>query len=260
MYGNGASSDTTLVEAIRYAADSEAKILNISLVGWDDAATLRDAVKYAWSKGKLIFAGAGNDGGSYANYPAATPGVVGVGAVDADGKATTESQHNAFVDMSAPGVDIVSGCNGGTGLCKTHGTSDATALASASAALLWSVHPDWTNNQILRVLLNTAGKPVDGVQRNDYVGYGVVRPRIAVPTPGDPGPADVYPLPDLAAAASPAPAPAAPGGKAGPAPKPEAKKSNSDTGSALPWIALGLGACLIVGGAVTAVVIQRSRR
>ncbi|WP_229873316.1 type VII secretion-associated serine protease mycosin [Streptomyces cirratus] len=260
LYGNGASSDTTLVEAIRYAADSEAKILNISLVGWDDAATLRDAVKYAWSKGKLIFAGAGNDGGSYANYPAATPGVVGVGAVDADGKATTESQHNAFVDMSAPGVDIVSGCNGGTGLCKTHGTSDATALASASAALLWSVHPDWTNNQILRVLLNTAGKPVDGVQRNDYVGYGVVRPRIAVPTPGDPGPADVYPLPDLAAAASPAPAPAAPGGKAGPAPKPEAKKSNSDTGSALPWIALGLGACLIVGGAVTAVVIQRSRR
>ncbi|MEU7067141.1 type VII secretion-associated serine protease mycosin [Streptomyces sp. NPDC046161] len=260
LYGNGNSSDTTLVEAIRYAADSEAKILNISLVGWDDAATLRDAVKYALSKGKLIFAGAGNGGGSYANYPAATPGVVGVGAVDAEGMVTTESQHNAFVDMSAPGVDIVSGCSGGTGLCKTHGTSDATALVSASAALLWSVHPDWTNNQILRVLLNTAGKPKDGVQRNDYVGYGLVRPRIAVPTPGDPGPADVYPLPDLAAAASPAPAPAAPGGKGDPAPKPEAKKGNSDTGSALPWIALGLGACLIIGGAVTAVVIQRSRR
>ncbi|MEV6687029.1 type VII secretion-associated serine protease mycosin [Streptomyces sp. NPDC051130] len=256
----GKAMESGLVDAIRYAADSGARVVNISLVGWSDSESLRNAVKYALNKGALIFAGVGNDGSEWVNYPAATPGVVGVGAVDAQGQPTSESQHNASVDLSAPGADILSGCSGKTGLCNSHGTSDATALVSASAALLWSVHPDWTNNQILRVLLNTAGKPKDGVQRNDYVGYGVVRPRIAVPTPGDPGPADVYPLPDLAAAASPAPAPAAPGGKADPAPKPEAKKGNSDTGSALPWIALGLGACLIIGGAVTAVVIQRSRR
>ncbi|MFD9416308.1 S8 family serine peptidase [Streptomyces goshikiensis] len=76
----------------------------------------------------------------------------------------------------------------------THGTSSASALASASAALLWSAHPDWTNNQVLRVLLNTAGKPKDGAERNDYIGYGVVRPRVAVPNPGDPGPANEFPL------------------------------------------------------------------
>ncbi|MER6776948.1 MULTISPECIES: type VII secretion-associated serine protease mycosin [unclassified Streptomyces] len=255
--GDGGPLFRSMIQAIRYAADSDAKVINISMVGSGKSEELSKAVSYALNKGKLIFAGAGNDGGSDVYYPAATPGVVGVAAVDPDGAATKESQHNAYVDMSAPGVNIVTGCSGGTGLCNSHGTSDATALASASAALLWSAHPDWTNNQVLRVLLNTAGKPVDGVERNDYVGYGVVRPKIALPTPGDPGPANVFPLPDLAAAAksaSPSSDGKAPDSAAPkPAPQAEAKKS----GSSLLWIGLGLGACVLIGGAVTAVVVRR---
>ncbi|MFJ3205464.1 type VII secretion-associated serine protease mycosin [Streptomyces sp. NPDC086989] len=255
--GDGGPIFKSMIAAIRYAADSDAKILNISIVGDSASEELTKAVKYALDKGKLIFAGAGNDGDTSNEiyYPAATPGVVGVAAVDAEGAATKESQHNAFVDLSAPGANIVTGCDGGTGLCNSHGTSDATALTSASAALLWSAHPDWTNNQILRVLLNTAGKPDDGA-RNDYVGYGVVRPRIAVPTPGDPGPADVYPLPDLAAAdAKGSPSPSTTGKKpAAGAAQAEAKK---DSGSSVLWIGLGLGACVLIGGAVVAVVVRR---
>ncbi|MFI5670204.1 type VII secretion-associated serine protease mycosin [Streptomyces sp. NPDC051704] len=255
--GDGGTPFRAMSEAIRYAADSDAKILNISMGGVNKSDNLTQAVKYALDKGKLLFAAAGNDGDSGVEYPAATPGVVGIGAVDPDGAATKESQHNAYVDMSAPGVNIVTGCNGDTGLCNSHGTSDATALASASAALLWSAHPDWTNNQVLRVLLNTAGKPVDGVERNDYVGYGVVRPKIALPTPGDPGPADVFPLPDLAAAAKSA-SPSSDGkapGSAAPKPAPQAEEKKS--GSSLLWIGLGLGACVLIGGAVTAVVVRR---
>ncbi|MCX5147498.1 type VII secretion-associated serine protease mycosin [Streptomyces sp. NBC_00320] len=254
-------STPSWAEAIRYAADSDAKIINISMAiagtPKDDEAR-REAVKYALSKGKLVFAGAGNDGDTLneIKYPAATPGVVAVGAVDAKGEPTKESQHGPQIDMAAPGADIVAACKGKTGLCTTHGTSDATALASASAALLWSAHPDWTNNQILRVLLNTAGKPTEGTPRNDYIGYGIVRPRIAVPTPGDPGPADVFPLPDLAAAdGKNSPAPSADGKKPeSSAPQAEAKK---DGGSNLLWIGLGLGACVLIGGAVTAVVVRR---
>lgn len=255
------------VAAIRYAADSDAKIINMSLgrggTPEDDQARA-EAVKYALAKGKLIFAAVGNTGNStnWVEYPGATPGVVGVGAVDASGEPTKESQHGPQVDLAAPGVDIVTACSGKTGICKNHGTSDASALASASAALLWSAHPDWTNNQVLRVLLNTAGKPTDGVERNDYIGYGIVRPRIAVPTPGDPGPADVYPLPDLAAAANAgkSPAPSAEG-KApdAAASKPAAEAEEKKSGSSLPWIALGLGACVLIGGAVTVVVVRRNR-
>ncbi|MER6518013.1 MULTISPECIES: type VII secretion-associated serine protease mycosin [unclassified Streptomyces] len=252
--------------AIRYAADSDAKIINISLSVPKDDTARTEAVKYAVSKGKLIFSSVGNEGASTneITYPAATPGVVGVGAVDSKGVVTKESQRGPQVDMTAPGVDIVSACSDKSGLCKSHGTSDATALASASAALVWSLHPDWTNNQVLRVLLNTAGKPVSGAQRSDTVGYGVVRPRIAVPTPGDPGPADVYPLPDLAGAgagAGKAPS-GVPGAKASesvePAPAPRAGAEES--GGGLPWLALGLGACVLIGGAVAAVVVRRARR
>ncbi|WP_405544694.1 type VII secretion-associated serine protease mycosin [Streptomyces goshikiensis] len=249
--------------AIRYAADSDAKIINISMASPKEDPARLAAVKYALSKGKLIFAGVGNDGASTNEvlYPAATPGVVGVGAVDPDGAVTAESQHGPQVDISAPGIEIVTACAGGTGVCRNHGTSDATALTSASAALLWSAHPDWTNNQVLRVLLNTAGKPKGGAERNDYIGYGVVRPRIALPTPGDPGPANEFPLPDLAAAeASASPSPSADvktpeSGKPAPAPQAEVKK-----GGNLPWIALGLGACVIIGGAVATVVVRRRNR
>ncbi|TDU77950.1 type VII secretion-associated serine protease mycosin [Streptomyces sp. KS 21] len=255
------SATPSWAAAIRYAADSDAKIINISMglpTAPEKDQGRAEAVKYALSKGKLIFAAVGNDGDTLNEtaYPAATPGVVGVAAVDAKGDPTKESAHGPQVDLAALGIDIVTACAGKTGLCTSHGTSDATALASASAALLWSAHPNWTNNQVLRVLLNTAGKPTDGAQRNDYIGYGIVRPRIAVPTPGDPGPADVFPLPDLAAAdAKNSPAPSADGKKPeSSAPQAEAKKDGS---SSILWIGLGLGACVLIGGAVTAVVVRR---
>ncbi|THA81886.1 type VII secretion-associated serine protease mycosin [Streptomyces sp. A0592] len=256
---NEAAKAPSMVAAIRYAADSEAKVINISkAIGGnpEDDRDRAEAVKYALSKGKLIFAAAGNYGNSTNNllYPAATPGVVGVGAVDANGEPTKESQHGPQVDMAAPGMDIVTACTGKSGLCKTRGTSDSSALASASAALLWSVHPEWTNNQVLRVLLNTAGKPVDGSQRNDYVGYGIVRPRVALQTPGDPGPADVYPLPDLAAASQAGDKPASTSKTDAPQAAEEEKSGNP-----LLWVGLGLGACVLIGGAVTAVVVRRNR-
>ncbi|MFF3089442.1 type VII secretion-associated serine protease mycosin [Streptomyces nojiriensis] len=260
------ASTPAWVEAIRYAADSDAKVINISQGRPgkpEDDRERAAAVKYALSKGKLVFAAAGNDGNTIneINYPAATPGVVGIGAVDANGKPLNESQHGPQIDLVAPGDKIVTACKGKTGICTGTGTSSASALASASAALIWSVHPDWTNNQVLRVLLNTAGKPTDGVERNDYVGYGVVRPRIALQTPGDPGPADVYPLPDLAAADA-AKKPSASADSKAPdaaASQPAAQVEEKKSGSALPWIGLGLAACVLIGGAVTVVVVRRNR-
>ncbi|GHG66152.1 hypothetical protein GCM10018779_37430 [Streptomyces griseocarneus] len=198
---------TMMASAIRYAADSDARVINISMAGWGQRPEEDSAISYALAKGKLIFAGVGNTGDkdNAVQYPAATPGVIGVAAVNREVKAAPWSQHGPQVDLAAPGTDMVAPCTDGTGgLCTGDGTSDATALASASAALVWSAHPDWTANQVLRVLINTAGAPKSGEKRSDAIGYGVVRPRIALQNPGDPGPADVSPLPELAAAAPPA--------------------------------------------------------
>ncbi|WP_079056119.1 type VII secretion-associated serine protease mycosin [Streptomyces caeruleatus] len=255
---------TVFAKAIRYAVDAGAKVINISMAGGGTAVWKpeSEAVKYALSKGALIFAGVGNDGDSSLAYPAATPGVVGVGAIGQDLRKTAESQYGPQVDLTAPGTDLVHACRYKTGLCNSHGTSGATALVSASAALIWSKHPGWTNNQVLRVMLNTAGGPTSGAKRNDSIGYGIVRPRIALTTPGDPGPADEYPLPDLAAADAKSPSPQAsePAGNKNEEDKQSAAvpARDDDSDTAL-WISLGVGAAALLGAA-TAIPLVRARR
>ncbi|MBM7442787.1 hypothetical protein JOC24_006232 [Streptomyces sp. HB132] len=148
-------------------------------------------------------------------------------------------------------------------MCKSSGTSDATAIASASAALIWSKYPDWTNNQVLRVLLNTAGGPTTGEERVDDIGYGIVRPRIALKTPGDPGPADEYPLPDLAAAESPTPSaePTKAAGGSEESDKPAAAApASEESGNTTLWVGLGIGAAALIGAAVAVVAIRSRRR
>ncbi|MER5207682.1 type VII secretion-associated serine protease mycosin [Streptomyces sp. NPDC002825] len=263
-----------MAKAIRFAADSQAKVINISAAQHEQNPDpqLAEAVRYALSKNKLIFAGVGNsaDTTNDVMYPAATPGVVGVGGLNKKAAWWPKSETGPQVDLAAPAEDAISACSKGTQLCKGSGTSAATALASASAALIWSKHPDWTNNQVLRVMLNTAGKPKSGKARTDYLGYGSIRTLRALTTPGDPGAPDVYPLPDLAAAeasASPSPSASASStpapaeqGKGNDKPATAAPAAESDSGSDTGlWIALGVGAALLVGGAA-AVVVVRSRR
>ncbi|MFG2179471.1 type VII secretion-associated serine protease mycosin [Streptomyces abikoensis] len=247
---------TSMTSAIRFAADSDAKIINISMGSPSEIPSESEAVKYALSKGKLIFAAVGNTGhkGNQTEFPAALPGVVGVAAVDRDIKATEESQKGPQVDLAAPGDDMVVTCPGGTGLCRSHGTSDATALTSASAALLWSAHPDWTANQVLRVLINTAGGPKSGEKRSDSIGYGVVRPRIALQNPGDPGPPDVSPLPELAAAKSPA------DNAAKTAPPPASKQADKADSSLLSKRTLIAVGVIVAAAAVTAAAVFSRRR
>ncbi|MFB9574463.1 type VII secretion-associated serine protease mycosin [Streptomyces yanii] len=249
--------NTAVPAAIRYAADRGAKVINLSQAASEGSQQLTNAVKYALDKGSLVFAGTGNDAktGNVVKYPGATPGAVGVGAIGKNLKKAGESQFGPQVDLSAPGDEMIHACSSKTHLCTSHGTSDATALA----ALIWSKHPDWTNNQVLRVMLNTASGPTDGAKRNDYVGYGAVRPRIALKTPGNPGPVGVYPLPDLAAAEYPAPS-AKPSkatrGSEG-NDKPAAVAPADDKSNTGLWI--GLGAAALIGAAV-AVPAVRSRR
>ncbi|MFE8006263.1 type VII secretion-associated serine protease mycosin [Streptomyces sp. NPDC057418] len=251
--------------AIRYSVDRGAKVINISLGSVKGSQQLTDAVNYALEKGALIFAGVGNDAERLndVKYPAATPGVVGVGAIGKDLAKTDESQFGPQVDLAGPGDEMIHACPSETGFCKSHGTSDATAIASASAALIWSKYPDWTNNQVLRVMLNTAGGPTSGAERNDYIGYGAVRPGAALTEPGDPGPADEYPLPDLAAAASQKPSsePSKATGGSEKSDEPEAAAAASDDSSntAL-WVGIGVGAAALVGIAVALVVIRSRRR
>ncbi|WP_406450633.1 S8 family serine peptidase [Streptomyces sp. NBC_00876] len=265
-----------IAPALRYAADSQAKIISVSLSASDDDEAVRSAVDYARSKGKLIFAAVGDDTIDHplVGYPAATPGVVGVSAVDKSATSLKTAAAGLNVDLSAPGEDIISACSGGgSGLCRSKGTAVATAIASASAALIWAEHPAWTANQVLRVMIDTAGAPDNGAVRSDYLGYGTVRPRIALKTPGDPGAADRDPIPDYRTA-SPTPRPSVsatpgapvsqePAGPAAgaPAPAPAATEAPDDAHSGAFWLALAVCAAglLCVGVALPPLLADRSR-
>ncbi|MEY9936207.1 type VII secretion-associated serine protease mycosin [Streptacidiphilus sp. MAP5-3] len=247
-----------LAAAINYAADSNAQIINLSQGQPVDAPAVKAAVAYAESKGKLLVVGVGNDGaaGDPVDYPAGYSGVLGVAAINEQAQVTKESEYGPQVAITAPGWDMYDACPGPTGYCESHGTSDATAITSGSAALVWSAHPTWTADQVMRVLINTA----DGNGKRDpHFGYGVVRPRIALTNPGDPGPADVNPLIPASASGSPSAKPSAPA--SGKASAPPVASGGSSSGGSNTGLYIGVGAAVVVlGGGGAAFALMRRRK
>ncbi|MGW1101278.1 S8 family serine peptidase [Streptomyces sp. NPDC002455] len=186
-------------DSIRAAADSDAKIISMSFGSEFKMDREIEAVKYAQSKGKLFFAAVGNNAGegNKEQYPAAYPEVVGVSSADRNGKVAEYSQNGGIVDIAAPGNDIPRWCDDKfKNYCDGDGgTSAATAIASASAALVWSAHPDWTANQVLNVLFDTAGRDWEKGTLSKYLGHGLIRPSMNIlKGKGDPGAPDVSPL------------------------------------------------------------------
>lgn len=254
--------------AIRAAADSDAQIISMSISNQFVGADEKAAVEYAQKKGKLFFSAVGNSAekSNKPEYPANYPEVVGVAASDSEGQVAEYSQHGDFVDIAAPGSDIPTWCDETfTKYCDGDGgTSAATALASASAALIWSANPDWTANQVLRVMFESAGRGDDwkpGTVSN-YLGHGIVRPNAAINRGiGKPGDADVSPLTNERTTSG---SPADAGTSAKDTDKeaeadPAAADSSQDTGddSRLGLILGGVAVVLVLAGGAFAVVRRR---
>ncbi len=99
--GGGTVAD--IAEAIKYAADNGADIINMSLGGGGASKMMAEAIKYAHHQGVVIIAAAGNEGKNSAAYPARYPDVISVAAIDAAGEKAPYSNFGAGVDISAPG-------------------------------------------------------------------------------------------------------------------------------------------------------------
>ncbi|MFI0932219.1 S8 family serine peptidase [Streptomyces sp. NPDC021019] len=265
-------SDTA--KAIRAAAETDAQIISMSFGSDRYLDSNREAVKYAESKGKLFLASVGNEGheSNTRVYPASYPEVVGVASADRKGKVSYYSQHSGSVDVASPGSDVPGWCdNSFKSYCDGDGgTSAATAIASASAALVWSLHPDWTANQVLNVLFDTAGRDWKKGETSNYLGHGLIRPSMNVlkgkGDPGDPdispltkerttGPADSSKQPDASTSASPQPAKNGAEGEK-PVAAEEAKSSGDESQLGL---ILGVAAVVVVLGGVAYAVVRRRK-
>jgi subtilisin family serine protease len=187
------------VKAVNAAVAANVQIINISQDTTSDYKPLATAVANAVAKGILVVAAAGNAGtGGHlgTTYPAAYPGVLAVGASDRNNERADFSQAGTFVDVAAPGVDMVSTVPGG-GQCVDNGTSFSTPYVVAVAALIKAGHPTWTAQQISTRIEQTAQRTSLG--RNDFVGWGVVDPVRAVADSSKPAAA---PTPDKGLAKS----------------------------------------------------------
>lgn len=100
---SGAGTVADIAEAIRYAADNKADVINLSLGGAGESELLEQAINYAHSKGVVVVAAAGNSGDQSASYPARYPHAIGVAALDAGGLKAPYSNYGAGVDIAAPG-------------------------------------------------------------------------------------------------------------------------------------------------------------
>ncbi|MBI2941018.1 MAG: S8 family serine peptidase, partial [Chloroflexi bacterium] len=192
----GAGSYSSIANGLVWAADHGAKVINMSLGGRGRSLVLQQAVSYAWTRGAVLVAAAGNDGTGAKNYPAAYSEVIAVAATDAnDGKASF-SNYGPWVSLGAPGVAIYSTLPNHSntissafglplGYASLSGTSMAAPHVAGVAALLWNASSA-TSNNVVRDRLQRSADPVPGT--GVYWRYGRLNAFAAVssatPAPG----------------------------------------------------------------------------
>lgn len=178
--GSGTVSD--IAESIRFAADNGADVINMSLGGGGESQLMKEAIEYAHSKGVVIVAAAGNAARSAVEYPARYPHVIGVSALDAEGKKAPYSNYGAGVDISAPGGSLrdnnplggilqntINPKDGSSIFAAFQGTSMASPHVAGVAALIRSVgvnNPD----QVEKILKQSATAVEDDA--SNYFGTG----------------------------------------------------------------------------------------
>ncbi len=163
----------TVVQAIYYAVDNGAHIINMSMIGSGAAPEVRTAIHYAYEHGVVVVAAAGNglsDLNIRPDFPVCSDAydpytsVIGVSAIDQSRKLAVFSNiGSSCVDITAPGVNISGPLRYAPqkGFSESYsdgwnGTSFAAPFVSAGAALIKSIQPSWNPDQITRTLLSTA--------------------------------------------------------------------------------------------------------
>lgn len=172
--GNGTTQSA--VNGIYFAVNHGARVINASWGGGDYSQALRDAIAYAGAHGVVFVTAAGNDGQNTdisTSYPGAynLNNEITVGAVDSQGRLASFSDYGArTVDLVAPGVNILSIIPGG--FASYSGTSMATPFVAGVAALVLSIRPDFSAEQVIQRLMSTT-KPLPGVAGRTVTG-GIV--------------------------------------------------------------------------------------
>jgi len=169
---SGSGSSSAIAKGIDWAATHGAKVINMSLGQRVSSRTLEVAVNNAWNQGVVIVAAAGNAGTQAQVYPGAYPNVIAVAATDNKDAKASFSTYGKWVDVAAPGVSVYStfpnhpfalssqyGSSEGYDILS--GTSMASPVVAATAALVWSTAAG-TSNTSVRAKVESTADPISG--------------------------------------------------------------------------------------------------
>jgi len=169
--GSGGSGDIAdALKAFYYAVENGADVVSNSWVGGEYSEAMKEVIDYAYSQGVVMVASAGNNGSTNPQYPAYYDHMLSVAATDSDDQKASFSNYGTWVDIAAPGVDILSLRASGTSLGKIYddyttiasGTSMSCPYVAGACAFILSIYPEITPDQLEEHLENSAD-PIDPV-------------------------------------------------------------------------------------------------
>ena len=202
----GHSRVSYIAEAIAYAVDNGARVINLSLGGKESTKVAQAAIDYAYAKGAVIVVAAGNEGVDVSKFGiTGSDKVLTVAATGFDDQRAVFSNYGK-ISVAAPGLDILSlrarrtdtmlGIEGvkytpgGAFVGKDNryyrasGTSFSAPLVSGLASLMIANDPSLTNKQVMNIIKSTA-RDVGTPGVDQYTGYGIIDARAALKAPKD---------------------------------------------------------------------------
>lgn len=178
LSASGSGSFAGVAKGVVYAADQGVEVISLSLGGGFPSQVLEDAVRYAIGKGCLVVAAMGNENTDDPSYPAASPGVMAVGATISNDLRASFSNYGQHISVAAPGGDIWSTKLGG-GFESLSGTSMATPHVAGLAALLKSSAPQ-LDAKGLRQRIEASADDLGAQGFDPMFGHGRIRADRAV--------------------------------------------------------------------------------
>jgi len=187
VIGPNGGQSKWIIAGVLYAVLNGAKVINISIGGPPFSKALQRAINFAWQKGAVIVAAAGNEGIEQVEYPAGYNFVLAVSAANENHERAKFSNWGMNIGVAAPGTSILST----TPIYSTpnrlpfydslHGTSQATPLVSGLAGLLLAINPNLRNLEVIQ-MIQRAAIPIDGKNKqwNHYFGYGLLNAKNAL--------------------------------------------------------------------------------
>ncbi|MBE9565347.1 MAG: S8 family serine peptidase [Proteobacteria bacterium] len=167
----GYTTSSMMAQGVTYAADQGARAINLSFATPSYLSSVGTAVDYAWSRGAVVVAAAGNSGDDVPYYPAALPHVIGVSGLDGWDELIYYSNYGTWIDVCAPAGSLT------TSLLQDYaswgGTSISAPYVTGLFGLVFSVNPALTPQQAVDIVCQSAtdlGEP----GFDQYYGWGKI--------------------------------------------------------------------------------------